>query len=366
MKILDKITMTLRAQDHSTMKVYIDVYDTGLGSKWLHALNNILHNNLLLEKNYCFMGFVFGDRTGEIILNDINNTVDYINNDSNIDYNIETDYFTLENCLQFGEVGIDLPGLLINHDKFNMLHRWFEDLQGINTGDESTSMTPYYWNANAETKYNIRQLNNLCHEFETWALTNRKLVQAPEWMQKSQLMCWLNSPRFDLVNDEDFEGFGIDSLTKNFGGVYVGVNKAIGKTHWEVFSDEGDDSEVNNLVTSTLRAQTKAAGDFDISWSPNEDFEKHEWRRRKIEEFVVWLKKNNFDLYDPKLTLGHPKVGQVDLQRSFNTDNVPIVWYILNNFLDVLSIETSDTSREWKYRWYYKEFKKMQIEAMGD
>ena len=57
MKILDKIRMTLRAEDYSTMKVYIDVYDTSLGRKWLDALNKILHNRLLLEKNYCFMGF---------------------------------------------------------------------------------------------------------------------------------------------------------------------------------------------------------------------------------------------------------------------------------------------------------------------
>ena len=266
--------------------------------------------------------------------------------------------------MQFGEVGIDLPGLLINHEKFNMLHKWFEDLQGHDTGDEKTSMTPYYWHADAETKYHIRQLNNLCHEFETWALSNRKLVQAPEWMQKSQLMCWLNAPRFNLDSDEDFTEFGVHALTKNFGGVYVGINKAVGKTHWEVFNDEG--GELDDTITTALYTQTKAAGDFDINWSPNEYYEQYKWRRRKIEDFCTWLKSNNLDPADPKLTLGHPKVGQVDLQRSFNTDNVPIIWYILNNFLDVLSIETPDTSCEWDYRWYYKKFKEMQIEAMGD
>ena len=136
MKILDKIQMTLRSQDYSTMKVYIDVFDTCLGRKWLTALNKILHNNLILEKNYCFMGFVFGERTSQIILEDINDTIQYINEYSNIDYDIDTELFTLENCIKYGEVGIDLPGLMINHERFNLLHKWFEDLQGHDTGNK--------------------------------------------------------------------------------------------------------------------------------------------------------------------------------------------------------------------------------------
>jgi hypothetical protein len=364
MKILDKITMRLRSEDFSTMDVYIDVYDTSLGRKWLTALNDILDQELILEKNYCFMGFIFGQRGGEVILNEINNAITFLNEHSNIDYNIETDEYNLENCIQYGEVGIDLPGLMINHERFNWLHRWFEDLQGHDTGNLKTSMTPYYWQSNKETKYYIRQLNLLCHEFETWALSNRKLVQAPEWMQKSQLMCWLNAPRFNLDSDEDFTEFGVHALTKNFGGVYVGVNKAVGKTHWEVFNDEGGEPGSLGEVTTALYTQTKAAGDFDINWSPNEHFEEHKWRQRKIIEFCDWLRSNNLDPDDPSLTLGHPKVGQVDLQHSFNTDNTPIVWYILNNFLDVQSMKTSDAYAEWNYRWYDDEFVNMSIEAM--
>ena len=34
------------------------------------------------------------------------------------------------------------------------------------------------------------------------------------------------------------KSFGIDALCKDFGGVYVGVNKAVGKHHYEVFHDE--------------------------------------------------------------------------------------------------------------------------------
>ena len=64
--------MRFRSDDFSTMEVYMDVYDTPLGRKWLTALNDILNQNLILEKNYCFMGFIFGQRDGEVILNEIN------------------------------------------------------------------------------------------------------------------------------------------------------------------------------------------------------------------------------------------------------------------------------------------------------
>jgi hypothetical protein len=36
--------------------------------------------------------------------------------------------------------------------------------------------------------------------------------------------------------------FGIETINRKLGGVYVGVNKAVGKHHWEVFCDEGRDS----------------------------------------------------------------------------------------------------------------------------
>lgn len=366
-KILDEITMTLRTKDHSTMDVYIDVYDTGLGRKWLTALNDILNKNLILEKNYCFMGFVNGDRTGKLILDEINITIDFINN-SSLDYHIVTELFTLKNCINYGEAGDGLPGLTINHDRFNWLHRWFEELQGIDTGDIDSSMTRHYENATPEEKYHIRQLNLLCHEFESWALSNRKLVQAPEWMQNSQLMCWLNAPRFDLVDEADFEGFGIQGLRKKFGGVYVGVNKAVGKTHWEVFNDEGgalDASGGNTMtlgeITTACRAQTKAAGDFDISWSPSENYPQHE---EMISEFIGWLKQNGLDPEDPTLTLGHPQIGQVNLEKSFNTDMPYLTWYIMNNYLDVYKLKTSDANATYDYFWHDRNFKEMQIKEM--
>jgi hypothetical protein len=126
------------------------------------------------------------------------------------------------------------------------LHRYFEDLQGV-----SGKMSPYYEKANSITRWHIRQLNLLCHEFEAWLLSLRKKYTAPMWQRPSQLMCWLNAPRFTL-DEEDYELFGIESINRTLGGVFVGVNKAVGKHHWEVFHDEGKDSRIHELTTTTL------------------------------------------------------------------------------------------------------------------
>ena len=144
--------------------------------------------------------------------------------------------------------------MTMNHDHMNNLHRYFEDLQGV-----SGNMSEYFLQADSTIRWHIRQLNLLCHEFESWALSYRKELEAPDWRRPSQLMCWLRAPRFEL-EEEDYELFGIDTIARDLGGVYVGVNKAVGKHHWEVFNDEGRDSRIGELVTSTLRSQTEAAG----------------------------------------------------------------------------------------------------------
>ena len=38
-----------------------------------------------------------------------------------------------------------------------------------------------------ETKYAIRQLNNICHEIESWVHADRKNAFEPEWMRPSQI-----------------------------------------------------------------------------------------------------------------------------------------------------------------------------------
>jgi hypothetical protein len=174
-------------------------------------------------------------------------------------------------------------------------------------------------------------------------------------------MCWLNAPRFEL-EPEDFELFGIDTINRDLGGVYVGVNKAVGKHHWEVFCDEGRDSRVGELVTTSLRAQTQAAGDFDIEWANNPGA--FEWQIRQLAQFREWLAANGFDPEDKSLTIGHPKVAQVNLIKSFGTADYEKIWAQLAQHLDVYKIQIGNTQATYTYNWTDADYAARQIKEL--
>ena len=331
--MLDEITMTLRSENNELFDVYIDVADNSLSRKWLSALNELLQKQYHLEKNYSWLGWTGTARSLEYLCVQINRSIHHINA-ANLDYHIN-DWFSPANTVA--------PDGDVEHNHLNKLHRYFEDLQGW-----SGSISYYYQRADAETRWHIRQLNLLCHELESLVLSLRKDREAPEWKRPSQLMCWLQAPRFTL-DEEDYELFGIDTINRSLGGVYVGVNKAVGKHHWEVFNDEGRDSRISELTTSALRAQTEAAGDFDIEWA--RDPGAHHWQKIRLQEFRTWLARNGFDPDDKNLTIGHPCVGQVDLGRTFGTQDYQQIWARLVGFLDVYKIRTSSAEATYSYRW---------------
>jgi hypothetical protein len=339
--LLDVIEMDL--QD---LTVYINVYDNSLSRKWLAALNQLIQKQYHLEKNYCFVGFADSERNGVYLCEQINSSIAEINS-ANIGYIID-DVFTVDSVIN--------DKLELNQDRFNHLHKYFEDLQGT-----SGNLSRYYKQADPAIKWYIRQLNLLCHEFESWALSWRKKHTAPEWMRPSQLMCWLNAPRF-ILDEEDYELFGIDTINRKLGGVHVGVNKAVGKHHWEVFQDEGRDSRIGELITSTLKTQTEAAGDFDIEWA--KDPGAFEWQIRQLAEFREWLMTNGFDPNDKTLTIGHPQVGQVDLKRTFGTEDYQDIWAQLNTCLDVTAIRTSESGIAYSYHWRDPDYAQQQIKLL--
>lgn len=344
--MLDQIEIQLRGADASTQTIYIDVADNSLSRKWLGALNDIIRQNLHLEKNYCWLGWTESGRNIEYLCTQVNRSVNAVNS-SNLDYRIQ-DFFSPATVIQ--------KDLDVNHDQMNRLHRYFEDLQGT-----AGAMSAHYTAADDYTRWHIRQLNLLCHEIESLVLSMRKAVQAPEWRRPSQLMCWLRAPRFEL-EEADYDLFGIDTINRSLGGVYVGVNKAVGKHHWEVFQDEGRDSRIGELVTTSLRSQTEAAGDFDIEWANNPGA--YSWQITRLAEFRTWLLANGFDPNDKSLTIGHPQVGQVDLERSFGTQDYREIWRQLSTKLDVYKIRTSAAEATYNYKWSDADYAEQQIGAL--
>ena len=355
-KILEQIVINLRdIQTNEKFPIWIDIYSSSLAEKWLTALEHLLKNKYHLEKNFCFMGFVENARNGEYILNQVNQTIEAINQ-ADIGYTI-SDHFTLDNTITDDPDSNRTVGRNLIHDRMNHLHKYFEDLQGV-----SGAISPYAQSSTPEIRWHIRQLNLLCHEFESWALSYRKEIEAPDWMCPSQLMCWLNAPRFTL-DDDDLELFGIETINRPMGGVYVGVNKAVGKHHWEVFKDEGKDSRLDELTTGTLRSQTEAAGDFDIEWGRSA--EKLANRQQDLNEFRQWLTVNGFNPGDKSLTIGHPQIGTVDFERTFGTKDPHKVWKTLGKYLDIYSIATSTSCAIYNYHWSDADFAQRQIDIIG-
>jgi hypothetical protein len=344
--LLDQVEIDLRDKDNNVLTVYIDVADNSLSRKWLGALNDIVRTGLHLEKNYCWLGWTESARNAEYLCTQINRSIMAINA-SDLDYRIQ-DFFTPGTVIQ--------ADLDINHDRMNHLHRYFEDLQGT-----AGAMSPHYTAADDHTRWHIRQLNLLCHELESLVLSMRKAKTAPEWRRPSQLMCWLQAPRYEL-DEQDLELFGIETINRKLGGVYVGVNKAVGKHHWEVFQDEGRDSRIGELVTTSLRTQTQAAGDFDIEWA--RDPGAYPWQIQQLAEFRKWLARNGFNPTDAGLTIGHPQIGQVNLTRSFGSENYQMIWSQLAQHMDVYSIRTSSARAIYNYRWSDSDYMEQQIKEL--
>jgi hypothetical protein len=57
-------------------------------------------------------------------------------------------------------------------------------------------------------------------------------------------------------------------------------------------------------------------------------------------------------------------VGQVDLLRSFGTEDYQTIWAVLNTHLNVHSIRTSSTSVTYTYNWTELDYAEQQIEKI--
>jgi hypothetical protein len=327
----------------------IEVFDHELSHDWIQALKNILVSGNLLEKNYCFMGFPKTSRTLPYLCDEINKSIKIINNFFGSEYTITETYS---------------PALMVdgfskrpNHDAFNILHNHFERLQGT-----VWNLSDYYRRADYDTKYAIRQLNNLCHESETLILSQRKLETNPFWVRPSQITTFINSPRLDL-KDSHRELFVTNGYDRVLGGVYMHWTQ-IGKTLFEVFRDEGA-PELTDTICEAITELKYYSGEFDIEWGNDVVLDgKSPWHDQEQQAFREWLIKNNRNPNDPKLSLGYLPIGQVELFNSFGSTDHDSIWDLLSDHLDIYRIEVDGVSNTFEYCWTDQTYKQMQIDMM--
>ena len=348
---------------------YFQVYDTPLGHRWLMALKDNLKQQRILEKNFCFLGFADSKRNLQYLVGELNHSISKINA-----FNFDPAYpridpfsvddFQYSSSLPIGPaVNGDkskTPGKRLKHEACNKLHRYFEELQGT-----AWKLSEFYKQANPETKYAIRQLNNLCHEIESWVQADRKSVYEAEWMRPSQITTFLNAPRYDL-QEEDFLLFKENRYDRELGGVYLHWSQ-IGKTLYEVFRDEKA-PKMTEALCSEINHQKYYSGEFDVEWGKTITGEKHDFKKKEMDDYRKWLEENGYDWDDPKLALGYIKIGQVDLQRTFGTDaSIQEIHKTMSENLNITSIRTiygPSVEADYPYTLESNDWKQMQIEGL--
>jgi hypothetical protein len=364
-----KITLRNPLDKESKISYTIIPEDNQLARDWLAALKEILTSNLSLEKNFCFMGFPHTRRDTPFLCEQLNRHVKTINlfnqsgkwkNAGLPPYFIE-EHFT-ENSVRFsdeyeiGDPNYEKIGLTTKHGIMNRLHNHFERLQGT-----VWNLSTYYKTADIETQYAIRQLNNLCHELENVILSQRKWAFDPAWTRPSQITTFMHAPRYHL-SDEHRQGFITNRYDRELGGVYMHWAQ-IGKTLFEVWRDEGepklnignDPTDISVGSGATCEAITALkyySGEFDIEWA-NDVMDKgqHPWHTDHMNQYRKWLFDNGIDWNNPALSLGHLKIGQVDLHGSFGTTDFSEIWKQLGQHLDIYSIEVDGICQVYDYCW---------------
>ena len=347
---------------------YFQIYDTPLGHRWLEALKDNLKKQRILEKNFCFLGFADSKRDLHYLVGELNKSVARINS-----FRFEPAYekihpftaddFQYSSFLPIGKAvnGDEMatPGKRLKHEACNLLHRYFEDLQGT-----AWKLSEFYKQADYPTKYAIRQLNNICHEIESWVEADRKKVIEPEWMRPSQITTFLNAPRHDL-HDEDFELFKQNRYDRELGGVYLHWSQ-VGKTLYEVFRDEHA-PKMTEALCSEINHQKYYSGEFDIEWGQTIT-EEQDFKKEEMDQYRAWLKENKYDWEDPKLSLGYIKIGQVDLQRTFGTNaTIYNIHKLMNHNLDITSIRTitgPSVETDYPYTLESDDWKQIQMEGL--
>jgi hypothetical protein len=345
---------------------YIQTYDTPLGTRWVEALKDNIKKKRVLEKNFCFLGFADSNRDLNYLVRELNKNIVQLNSftfDPPYEqiHPFASDDFQYSNSLAIGKDHDGKhKGLKLKHDACNLLHRYFEELQGT-----AWDISKYYKQADIKTKYAIRQLNNLCHEIESWVLSHRKSIVDPDWIRPSQITTFLNAPR-TVLHEEDFELFKQNRYDRELGGVYLHWSQ-VGKTLYEVFRDEHA-PKMTDALCSEINHQKYYSGEFDVEWGQTITEDTNEFKKQEMDEYRAWLKDNGYDWEDPKLSLGYIKIGQVDLQRTFGSSaTFKEIYETMSKNLNITNIKTMSNRTiecDYPYTLDSEDWQQIQIESL--
>jgi hypothetical protein len=344
------VIMTLRnpLSKSDYLQVYIEPNLIELSHDWQAALKKEIDNKSYLEKNFVWHGWPDSLRDLNYLCDQLNRHIQIINQ-SNINYHIDLNV-TPESVEVNNHNGV-------NHDIMNVIHNHFEILQG--TVDNLSS---YYYKADIQTKYSIRQLNNICHEIESLCLSLRKKYHQPYWMKPSQVTTFLNAKRYRL-NKEHRKGFVTNKFNRRFGHVYMHWSQ-IGKTLYEVYRDEKG-ADIDKTVCDAITHLSYYSGNFNIEWGRDTVYgNDHPYHTKEMDSFNDWLRRNNFDVDDASLSLGYLELAKVNLKKSFGTEDVESIWKMISERLDIYSIECLGSIAYYDYTCMDSTYEQQQIDFL--
>ena len=350
-KTVVEFTLKNPLDESEIHNMYIIPKDASIGEKWIKNLKICLSSNLKVEKNFCWVGWPDAPRNLEYLTARLMGFIQTIN-----DYNNDTEckwtetYYITE---YFDPSTVMTSDLQLNHDIFNRLHHHFEVLQG-----QVWDISTWFINADNETRYAIRQLNNFCHEMEILIKQIRAKKLYPKYVSPAAIVAFINGPREEL-EPEDYAHF---TLQRGGGRVYLGYCQ-IGKTHWEAFVD--GDAHISDGGISGLRY---ASGEVTIDFA--QDSSDRNDHQMKIKEYEVWLANNGLSIDDKQIGHGWLHVATIDYSQYEDLGmSMEQIQEFLSKFLDIYKISIIEdgvvvATGTYDYHWNKPGFELEQKEAL--
>jgi hypothetical protein len=137
----------------------------------------------------------------------------------------------------------------------------------------------------------------------------------------------------------------------------------VGKTQFEVFRDENG-ADIDAATCSAINSLKFYSGEFDIEWGRDINEQNHPWHSKEQQQFREWLTRNGMDYNNPKLSLGYIKIGQVNLNKSFGTEDFAVILKKLSAHLDIYQIHADGVTGTFDYVWSDDNYKQMQIDFL--
>lgn len=334
------ITLQNPLDEADTFDMTFDVCQNEISNAWFEKVVECLNQKLRLEKNFCWLGMPDPVRNVEFLRDKLEECVDKINT-----YSVKNPDWGYYIKREWNDAS--------SHEALNILHHHFELLMG-----QVWDVSVYMLTADDDTKYQIRQLNNLVHE-----LQSRKTANV---FGGQTVASYLNVER-ELFKDEYYDYFDIN---RDFGDIFLHYTQT-GKTPIEAFQDEDD-----HVFDNNINALRYLSGEYNIWWSSSLTPEKIDLIKNALRD---WLNNRNliveeaedFSYYvdsdGNKQGIGWINVAK--LRNPYDTDQ-EFRENILNklNIYKMVAYDSGIKLAEhvWDYKWSDPDYVENEIEHLRE